>query len=249
MNPDVRAAIDAHALRDYPRESCGLVAIVDGVETYFPCRNIGKTASEHFVMDHRDYADVEDQGEITLLVHSHPNLPAKPSQGDLVACEESGLPWLIIAVWKEPEDLRPRVAADYMFQPSGYEAPLVGREFHFGILDCYTLVRDWHKRELGVEIPDFERRDEFWTKKGGPMVDLYAQYEQAGFVDVTGQPLQVGDCPLIQIRAPFANHAGVYIGEGLLLQHLHGKLSSRDPYFHSFYQERTRKVVRYVGGS
>lgn len=248
MNSITQMAIHAHCMRDFPREACGLVIIVDGQEEYVPCRNIGRTPSEHFILHPHDYADAQERGEIVTIVHSHPNLPARPSQGDLVACEASGKPWLIIAVWKEALDQSPRIADEFLFQPTGYQAPLVGRQFFFGILDCYTLIHDWYQRERGIELPYFERRDNFWDEKQGPVVDLYAQYEQAGFYDTNGAPLEVGDIPLMQVaRSPFANHAGVYIGNGLLLHHMYGRLSSRDPYEHSQYQEKTRRIVRYGG--
>lgn len=242
MTPETRTAIDAHGIQDYPRESCGLIAIVDGAERYFRCRNIGH-GTEHFVMCPQDYADVEERGEIVMVVHSHPNMVAKPSQGDRVACEKSNLPWFIVAVWKEPGDLYPRIAGDCVFEPTGYQAPLVGRQFFFGILDCYTLIKDWYERERGIILPEFERRDNFW--KDG--TDLYAQYAQVGFVEVTDGTLEVGDVIMMQIRAPIANHAGIYLGEGLILHHMMGQLSSRDPYARSYYHKMTRKVVRYVG--
>jgi proteasome lid subunit RPN8/RPN11 len=248
MNLLTQMAIHAHCLRDFPREACGLVIIQSGEELYVPCRNIARTPSEHFVMDPADYANAEERGEITTIVHSHPNMPARPSQGDLVACETCGKPWLIVAVWREATETTPRIVEEYLLKPTGYQAPLVGRQFFFGILDCYTLIQDWYQRERGMTLPNFERRDDFWNTKHGPQVDLYAQYEQVGFVDTKGDKLQVGDVPLMQIaRSPFANHAGVYIGDGLLLHHMYGKLSSRDPYEHSMYQEKTRRVVRYAG--
>lgn len=246
MTPETTAAIHAHAIAQFPKECCGLVVETLDGERYFPCRNLALTPSEHFVLSPVDFATAEEAGEITCVVHSHPNIPARPSQGDLVACERGSVPWMIVAVWKQPEDTAPHVVAEYTFRPSGYEAPLIGRQFFFGILDCYTLIRDWYKRERGIDLPEFERRDEFWKDKGN-MVDLYGQYKTAGFDDVTDGQLRVGDVPLMQVRAPFANHAGVYIGDGQIIHHLYGRLSSREVYTRSYYQEITRRVVRYQG--
>jgi proteasome lid subunit RPN8/RPN11 len=246
MNPETRQAIDAHALRDFPREACGLVVDTAAGEIYLPCRNIARTVNEHFAIHPMDYADAEERGEITCVVHSHPNIPARPSQGDKVACEKSNKPWFIVAVWKQPEDAVPRIVGDFMWAPSGYEAPLVGREFFFGVLDCYTLLRDWYKRERNIELLDFERHDNFWNDKFGPAMDLYAQYELAGFKEVRDDIIRVGDVALMQIRAPFANHAGVFVGEDQMLHHMYGHLSMISPYRNSMYQEKTRRIIRYL---
>lgn len=246
MKNETITAIMEHAIRDFPRESCGLVVLTNEGERYFPCRNIAVTANEHFVMAPNDYAEAEDAGEITCVVHSHPNAPARPSQGDLVSCERGLVPWMIVAVWKEPGDEKPRIVDNYAFAPSGYEAPLIGREFWFGVLDCYSIIKDWYKRERSVELPEFARRDDFWKPRGN-LVDLYSQYAQAGFAEVTDGSLQIGDVLLMQIRATFANHAGVYIGDGQMLHHLYGQLSQREVYLRSYYQEVTRRVVRYQG--
>ena len=49
-------------------------------------------------------------------------------------------------------------------EPSGFKLPYVGREFVFGVVDCYTLVHDWYAREYGVQLHDYDRRDKFWDR-------------------------------------------------------------------------------------
>lgn len=58
--------------------------------------------------------------------------------------------------------------------------------------------------------------------------------------------IRVGDVIVMQVRAPVPNHAGVYIGDGLMLHHLYNRLSSRDVYG-GYWQECTRIVLRHPG--
>lgn len=126
------------------------------------------------------------------------------------------------------------------FEPCGYEAPLVGREFSHGVNDCYQLIRDWYARERGIALRNFERTEGWWERGE----DLYMKhYADAGFYPVHGE-LEEGDVILMQVRAYEANHAAIYLGEGMMLHHLYGRLSSRDVYG-GYWKDVTRAVVRY----
>jgi cell wall-associated NlpC family hydrolase len=134
-------------------------------------------------------------------------------------------------------------------------APLLGRQFFHGVLDCYTLIRDWYEREAGIALPDFERSDDWWTKGQ----DLYMQgFAAAGFARIPdGAELRAGDVILMAVRAPVANHAGIYLDTRALaeapdlhrvpnamLHHLYGRLSER-VVFGGYWRETTRAVVRH----
>lgn len=228
--PDsILAEIRAHAERDYPRESCGLVIVRRGKRRYVPCRNIADK-NEHFVMHPEDCAGAEDLGAIAVVVHSHPNIAPRPSQADLVGCEKSGLPWLIVN-WP--------TGAIHEFEPSGYKPPLVGRQFSHGVLDCYSLIQGYYEQELGIVLPDFARPDEWWLKG----LNLYLEgFEKAGFVRVD-EP-QKHDGLLMQVASPKPNHAAIFLGDGCILHHQMGRLSSRDVYG-GWYRKITTHVVRH----
>ncbi|MNC43153.1 NlpC/P60 family protein [compost metagenome] len=48
---------------------------------------------------------------------------------------------------------------------------------------------------------------------------------------------------MMQVSAPVTNHAGIYLGDSMMLHHLFGQLSQRYPYS-GYFQERTVRVVR-----
>jgi Predicted metal-dependent protease of the PAD1/JAB1 superfamily len=242
MTPETRKAIEAHALAEYPRECCGLVIVRKGRERYIPCRNMATTPSDHFVLDPRDYAAASDEGEITAIAHSHPDVPAQPSQADLVQCEESELPWVIVSVM--PCDDGPVAAETRIVEPSGYRAPLVGRAWTHGILDCWALCRDWYAAEWNVDLPSPPRFDGWWNDGVSALYNDSA-LRDANFAPVSASELAPGDLILMQIRSKnrVPNHAAIYLGDGLILHHMHGRLSSRDVYG-GYWQEFTRSVWR-----
>jgi cell wall-associated NlpC family hydrolase len=155
-------------------------------------------------------------------------------------CNASGLPWLIVGVLKDGDDLSLTEITEQV--PDDYEAPLVGRSFVHGVLDCYSLIKDYYKRELGIELPHFERRDNWWNLGE----NLYMEkFTEAGFATFKG-PIQKHDVVIMQVyNSPVPNHAGVYIGNDQILHHMYNRLSTRDVYGGGYFQEVTRVVVRY----
>lgn len=246
MNPKALDDLRAHAVAVYPLESCGLIVTTSAGDEYFPCHNRAARPGEHFQMEPRDYANAEDAGTITTIVHSHPDAAPTPSEGDRVACEASGLPWLIVATYTDDDGNV--VAGDLAeLAPSGYEAPYEGRQFCHGILDCWSLVRDWYRREWGVVLPNPPRLDEWWNDGAS---NLYSDdaLNDAQFVRVDIAAAERGDVLLMQVRSKnlVANHAGVYLGNGQFLHHLHGRLSRVDV-FGGYWLECLRGCWRYTG--
>lgn len=220
-----------HALRDAPREACGLVVVRKGREVYRPCRNMA-VQTDQFVLCPDDYEAAEAEGEVVAVVHSHPNASPLPSQADQVSCEATGLEWHIVNVptgnW-------------HSFKPTGYIAPLVGRVFSHGVLDCYAIIRDWYKQERGIDLLDFDRHDGWWERGGNLYLDNFGK---AGFERCDS--LHDGAVLLMQIGSPVPNHAAIYLGDNMILHHIQGRLSSRDMHG-GYWQKHTTHILRYTG--
>tara|TARA_R100000458_G_scaffold23995_1_gene21547 strand:- start:1488 stop:2207 length:720 start_codon:yes stop_codon:yes gene_type:complete len=224
----------SHAKEEDPKESCGCVVVFKGRQRYSPCKNIAETPDEHFVLSPDDYLKAEEKGEIIAIIHSHPCTNHSPSPADRVACEQSGLPWFVV---------NPKTEKWGYCEPEGFELEYVGREFSHGIVDCYTLWQDWYKRELGILMSHYDRRDQWWNKGENLYLD---NFEKEGMREVPLEEMQYGDILLMQLDSPVPNHAAIYLGNNLVLHHVQGRLSSRDVYkWGGYYHKATSKCLRH----
>lgn len=235
MNEITKQAAKNYALGNLLVESCAFIIIENGIEKFLPAKNISKEKHNHFIIAPESYIEAESRGQIIGIFHSHVSQPAIASQCDLVSCETTGVAWHIYSI-----------AFDswYTFYPKGYLAPLIGRTFKYGTLDCYSLVRDYYKQKLSIALPEFPRTDEDAFKKGQ---SLYLDnMEKAGFQVV--QDLKENDVILMQLIGRVASHAAIYLGGNLILHHLRNRLSSRDTYG-EYYRNKTVLFCRYFGVS
>lgn len=209
----------AHAKKESPKESVGLLVNIKGKEKYIPCRNLAITAHQCFICDPEDYIRASNLGEIVACVHSHPKTPAVASEADKVSCEDSGIVWHIVN--PETEDW------GYL-EPTGYKPPLLGRHWVWGITDCWSLVRDWYKQEKNIELRDWQRPltpEEFLKD---PMFERCAW--RTGFRKLRpDEHLVKGDLLFMSIMGNGLNHVGIFL-DGDVLHHLTDRLSCIEPY-------------------
>ncbi len=233
MNDWKEAAL-SHAKIEDPKESVGLLLNIKGKERYYPCNNLSMSSYQCFVLDPEDYVRADNTGEITAIIHSHPTTPPTPSQADLVGCENSNLPWHIV---------NPKTEQWGYCEPNGYKAPLLGREWVWGVTDCWSLVRDWYREEKQIELKDYQRSmtpEEFLKN---PLFEEYAT--QTGFRELEpNEALQEGDVLLMSILHPTLNHVAIFLGD-MVLHHLADRLSCREPYS-PWLLKCTGKRFRYV---
>lgn len=209
----------AHADAAQPFESCGLIA--DGV--YVPMANQADEKNT-FALDMRAYRNLVRTRTVEAVVHSHVYLPPLASEADRTVCEATALPWLIVS-WPSK--------AWAVIRPCGWQAPLVGRQWAWGSLDCFSLIRDGFKAYTGIELPNFDRDWNFW-KRGQDLI--HEHFAEAGFVSIPPQTTPPQHCDVIGMRvnSPVVNHLGLFINDpvagGVLLHQLHGRLSVREVY-------------------
>lgn len=240
LTAKIKKAIIAHAKRDYPRESCGAII---GKE-YIPCKNIAADDAQ-FEIDPIDLVGASSEGKIKAYVHSHPDGSTNPSMPDRVQMNLHGLPWIIT----DGENVA-------LHKPDAYQAPLLGREYHHGLMDCFTLVKDYYQRELGITLNDYERQDCWWeSAKSKPL--YLDNFKKEGFVEV--DTIQKHDLILVRLgRTEHVNHALIFIGDGqlksehtedvisdcLVLHHPYNQMSLREMYSEAW-RRRAAIIIRH----
>jgi proteasome lid subunit RPN8/RPN11 len=231
LESHVIAAAQAHALAEYPKESCGVVV---GTE-YIACANTAADPLKDFRIDPLIYAKLLARGPVRAILHSHPDGPFYPSKHDMTSQLATAVPWGVIATDGE------RASLPVMWGDQLPIRPLIGREFMHGVLDCYALIRDAYRlgpHELErqgiadwphapVTLPEFPREDAWW--EAGE--DLYRDhFAEAGFRPVERSEVQPGDVFVMKLlTSKKLNHGGLYVGNNLILHHLPSRLSRREP--------------------
>tara|TARA_R100000773_G_scaffold43178_1_gene41260 strand:- start:775 stop:1482 length:708 start_codon:yes stop_codon:yes gene_type:complete len=225
-----------YAQEQAPNEACGLLAVIEGCKTFWPCKNLAEGKHEFFMLDPEDWAECEDTGEILGVIHSHPVGAAMASDADKAACEHIGFPYYIYSIYHDHW---------ICIEPTGWKAPsLIGRKFIWGKYDCWSIVTDWLKENKNIDIPYWERPKTIKEFLSNPEFE-YALPKLNFIKQLNTDNLQIGDVLLFEGRKNILNHVAVYIGDMMILNHNRKGLSCRE-FFGLKYQKALRSVYRYA---
>lgn len=220
FDQSVLTAIQAHAMEVFPHESCGVVT-ADG---YVRFANLSANPEHEFECDDQ-LQPMLAAGTVLALVHSHPNGPYAPSAYDIAQQVAMDVPWGI-AVCRATASLPVFFWGDALTPPKLLERPFrYGPSGTDGRGDCAALIRDYYLLERQVRLKEFPRQNGWWLRDD---VSYRDNLLATGFVPIDGEP-EVGDVFLAAIRSRRPNHAGIYVGNGIILHHLENRLSRTEP--------------------
>lgn len=224
--------IEEHFEKWYPQEGCGVLAAVKGKTTWFPCDNVAEGEND-FIIDSKQYINIGHRSDIIGIVHSHPDGTTEPSENDIKYCNAVGIPYYIFSY---PEmDME-------ILQPIRTNKSLYGREYEFGVNDCFEAARDYYILK-GLEIPNrppFE--DDWWEKDLDYFTDEYIG--TWGFKKIEDN-MQKGDLLIFTINALVGNHCGVYLGDDIFYHHAENRISCRENIY-PFWKKYISGVYRYA---
>jgi proteasome lid subunit RPN8/RPN11 len=230
MITTIKEEIKQHALDSGVKEACGfIIQAIDGIKI-FKGRNIAEDSHSTFGTHPQDYLTAEREGKIIGVYHSHPEGPLGASKADRICCNTSKLPWYIYSV---PDD-------DFItITPVDEVVPLLGRQFIWGVLDCYTFVRDYYQQILNITFKDYGYYEaRFWDKG----CNYYEErFTEVGFYSIPIEDIKPHDVILFKLRAPVSNHGAVYVGNSIMWHHLERRLSADELYNNSW-----RRITSFV---
>ena len=148
LDDNVKNKIQRHALQNAHEECCGIILLRSGELTAFECQNIAKEKSRKFEISPLEYLKASGCGNIVGFYHSHISENDKITLVDKHYSEGFKLPIILYSVTKDSFDF---------YNPRGCLIEYIGRDFKIGENDCFTLARDYFKKELDVLIGDYER--------------------------------------------------------------------------------------------
>jgi len=142
LSDNLKESIRAEAAKTPDAECCGI--IVTG-ETLKPCHNVSPAPKTSFVIGSSQLAELAKVIPPIAFYHSHVGQETGFSLVDRYVSEQVKLPSVIYHL---PTD------SFKVYEPMGFEVPLLGRPYFRGALDCNSLVKDYYKRTLNIEIED-----------------------------------------------------------------------------------------------
>jgi cell wall-associated NlpC family hydrolase len=224
FNESVILAAKADAKSKFPRESCGLVVN----DEYLPCVNIAPDPRLDFMIAQEVTNPYVIARTLQGVIHSHPVKDmlgkSSPSKNDMIGQVSTSVPWGVIDTDGDT------VCTPYWWGDFILDEPIIGREFHPGINDCYSIIRKWYWQKRGILLKEFPRDDAWWASNENMYVEGFAE---AGFYAISKNELQDGDIILGKVLSSVINHGGIYLhnkedGYGTILHHLPKRLSRRE---------------------
>ena len=226
--------IEKHFSDWYPAEGCGVLAVQKGKVKWFPCTNVAFN-EEDFIIDSKEYLQVSRNADIIGIVHSHPDVSCEPTESDIKYCNATKLNYYIFSY--------PSMEM-YLLEPKLQEKPLIGRQYEFGVNDCFEALRDYLETKNIIIPPRALFEDNWWSKDGLNYFcdEIISTYNHK---NVTGQNLQENDVLTFTIESHVPNHCAVYIGNDLMFHHAMHRISCRENLY-PFWKKFISGVYRYA---
>lgn len=229
-------------------ECCGVIVDFDGEIKVLQCDNRAKNPKNNFFIDRKELNEKIGNGTLLAYFHSHDD-SSEPSLEDWAVATKLNLISIIInKLNKEIKIFNP----DPNFIPSFENRPFIA-----GYLDCSTLVKDYYKKTLNIDLPTLnhpikhlswneikEKWNELQHYNKSDYLFLLNYYIDNGFHLIDKNSIKKHDiilCRATEIEAPV--HCLIYLGNNIL--HHPSERKSCVEQYNSFYKKLTTHCLRH----
>jgi cell wall-associated NlpC family hydrolase len=105
---------------------------------------------------------------------------------------------------------------------------LLGRKYVDGKQDCYGLAQGYFQDVHNLPLVNFARPTQFWEVEGYDLIHDLLPPETWKSVGLNVRNLQIGDGLIFALYSKYANHLGVYVGNGMFIHHQYGRFSKEE---------------------
>jgi proteasome lid subunit RPN8/RPN11 len=231
LTQELKNQIKEHSQRELPFESCGLLISCDNEIKFFPCRNSSCFDKKiHFELDSLDYLKASKLGKIISLVHSQEN--SDTSELDKINSKIHNIKSIIYS-WKN----------DIFFECSGSQLEkYLGKKFNIKTDNCYTLLQDYFKNELGIILKNYSL-DENWYEKNPKIIEN--NFKQNGFIQKDINDIKKNDVILFDLlESGNPHHIGIYLGDNNFLHNQRGGYSNIE-YLSKIWKDKIKFVLKH----
>lgn len=204
----IKAAI-RHAYDEFPNESCG--AILNG--KYVRFENRAEDPSSNFLIQDSHFARAYAADAVDCVIHSH-NDHNMASFEDQRQQLELGVPFGIINLGVN----RPQHVV--FWGDTLPIEPIEGRDFFYGVWDCFALVRDYVRINTEWTPPNPPRSWDFWNE-GVSMFEEHINKKTMPYQFVEIKDTIPGDVLLYSVHhRKYINHCGILVEGDKVIHHL-----------------------------
>jgi cell wall-associated NlpC family hydrolase len=199
---ELKFKIKEYSLLNKSEESCGLILNIHNSLDIYKCRNISYHKKNHAILNPYDYIKASKLGKIVGHFHSQPT--GEISYLDYINASGHNLNSIIYIIDKDKF---------YLINPD--KKDYLNLDYKCGVSDCYSLVRNYFKKELNIQLNDYNREDGWW--KVNPNLILENFTKEDG-IEVEFKDIKVNDILAFEIAGATC-HFAIYLGNNFILHH------------------------------
>lgn len=227
LTDKLKQELKEYSISGKPEEVCGLFLKNVNNISFYKCKNISYHKKEHCILNPLDYVKASKLGKI--IAHFHSQDEKFPSLLDSINAFNHNI-YSIIYSWKYDvfSILEPKLK-EYL-----------GLEYSSGENDCYSLVRNYFKNELNIELKDYNRKGKWWEYDPTMILD---NFSEEGGIPISYGDIKKNDVIVFNLDGVVC-HFAIYLGGDFVLHHPYNDISVISELTEN-YKKRIAMVIRH----